>query len=137
MSQSVGCEPVFISAGDVTQCERDRLYWIKEELLTPWQGETYFMDSVKHVVIPDGPGPVEHWLGAELQGHDDIQKDCRLPTFLRCVLRRAPGQFPTGLDRCAGHELERWREFDYCYAPYQFQDVNCIEEPDGTRRPPS
>ncbi|CAK0792825.1 unnamed protein product, partial [Prorocentrum cordatum] len=104
--------------GDVTQCERDRLYWIKEELLTPWQGETYFMDSVKHVVIPDGPGPVEHWLGAELQGHDDIQKDCRLPTFLRCVLRRAPGQFPTGLDRCAGHELERWREFDYCYAPF-------------------
>ncbi|CAK0817390.1 unnamed protein product [Prorocentrum cordatum] len=81
-------------------------------------GETYFMDSVKHVVIPDGPGPVEHWLAAELQWQDDIQRGCRLPTFLRYVLRRAPGRFPTGLDRCAGHELERWREFDYRFAPF-------------------
>ncbi|CAK0796360.1 unnamed protein product, partial [Prorocentrum cordatum] len=105
MSHSLGCEPVCISAGDVTHCQRDRLHWIKEELLTPWQGETYVMDSVKHVVIPDGPGPVERWLAAGLQWQGDIQKDFRL--------------------------------FNYCYAPYQFQDVNCIEEPDGSRRPPS
>ncbi|CAK0802495.1 unnamed protein product, partial [Prorocentrum cordatum] len=137
MSQSLECEPVCISAGDVTHCQRDRLYWIKEELLTPWQGESSVMDSAKHVVIPDGPGPVERWLAAGLQWQGDVQEDFRLPTFLRCVPRRAPGQFPSGLDKCASHEVERWRRFNYCYAPYQFQDINCIEEPDGSRRPPS
>eukprot|EP00959_Pyramimonas_sp_CCMP1952_P246979 5161938-Pyramimonas_sp.AAC.1 len=90
MSHSLGCEPACVSAGDVTHCQGDRLHWIKEELLTPWQGETYVMDSVKHVMIPDGPGPVERWLAAGLQWQGDIQKDFRLPTFLRCVPRRAP-----------------------------------------------
>ncbi|CAK0822773.1 unnamed protein product, partial [Prorocentrum cordatum] len=133
MSHSLECEPVCISAGDVTHCQRDRLHWIKEELLTPWQGESFVMDSAKHVVIPDGPGPVERWLAAGLQWQCDVQEDFRLPTFLRCVPRRAPGQFPSGLDKCASHEVERWRRFNYCYAPYQFQDINCIEEPDGSR----
>ncbi|CAK0819392.1 unnamed protein product, partial [Prorocentrum cordatum] len=48
-----------------------------------------------------------------------------------------PGQFPSGVHRCTEAELQRLRDHAYCYAPYQFPDVNCIQVEDSSFRPPN
>ena len=136
MTEHIGHPPVRIEAGAITHCCRDRLYWVDERLLCEWQGVSSTADGVKEITIPGGPGPAGRWLKQDLKWQGDLEEAFRLLTFLRCVPRRAPGQFPTGLQRCSQAELRRWQDFEYCYAPYQFLDYNCIEESDGSKRPP-
>jgi len=41
------------------------------------------------------------------------------------------------LERCAPHEVARWKEHKYRFPPYQYKDDMCIQQPDGSLRPPS
>eukprot|EP00959_Pyramimonas_sp_CCMP1952_P245826 5137830-Pyramimonas_sp.AAC.1 len=61
--------------------------------------------------VPGGPGPVRRWLSQDLKWAGEADEQFRLPAFLRCIPRRAPGKLPTGLQRCSEEELQRWRDF--------------------------
>ncbi|CAK0839771.1 unnamed protein product, partial [Prorocentrum cordatum] len=136
MSEHLGHQPDRVEAGCIAHCYRDRLCWIDENLLCEWQGDVSFSDGVKMIHVPGGPGPARRWLSQDLKWAGDADEQFRLPTFLRWIPRRAPGKFPTGLQRCSEEELQIWRDFEYCYAPYQFKDENSIEEPNRVFRSP-
>ncbi|CAK0903887.1 unnamed protein product, partial [Prorocentrum cordatum] len=107
MSERLGHQPVRVEASCITHCYRDRLYWIDENLLCEWQGDVSVSEGVKMIHVLGGPGPVRRWLSQDLKWAGDAE------------------------------ELQRWRDFEYCYAPYQFKNENCIEEPNNVFRPPN
>eukprot|EP00959_Pyramimonas_sp_CCMP1952_P345532 7236010-Pyramimonas_sp.AAC.1 len=137
MTEHLGFPPIRIDAADVSHCRRDRFYWIDPAMVCAWQGKVQQCDGYEQVAIPGGPGEPARWLAPGLGWHGDADPTFRLPTFLRCDPRRAPGQFPSGVHRCTEAELQGLRDHAYCYAPYQFTDVNCIQVEDSSFRPPN
>ena len=141
VSTAVGCQPVFIDAGDICATARPRLYWLVSDVCLPWQGEVQETDGLLHVRIPGSAGPCSRWLekGASFQGliNDEPPPSVRLPTLVRSLPSHKPPWKPRGISRCAPHELSRWRAGHFRYAPYQFKDKNCVLQADGFMRPPT
>jgi len=141
VSKALDCQPVAVDASDVTACARPRLYWLSAARMVPWTGLLTTSGGLQHLRIPGDPGVCSRWLtpGCSFQGLvDDIPEiHQRLPTFVRCLPSWKPPWKPRGLERCAPHEVARWKSFRFCYAPYQFKDKNCIQEPSGFLRPPT
>ena len=50
----------------------------------------------------------------------------RLPTFTTSRPSPTPGRRPAGLQQCAVHERQRWKDHDHRFPPYQYRDTNCV-----------
>ncbi|CAK0844516.1 unnamed protein product, partial [Prorocentrum cordatum] len=123
MSQALGLQPVVIEAANILHARRERLCWCDWAHMTQWQGAVNESEEVRRVVIPGGAGDLKRWLRAGRHWCGAECEEQRLPTFVRCIPTACAGSKPKGLHQCSEEELARWRAHEYCYAPYQFRDV--------------
>ena len=77
--------------------------------------------------------PCKAWLQQGSSWPGEEVGRCLL-TFLRWIPVSRPGSRPHGLNKCAPHELERWKAYRYAASPYQFVDSNCVANNDGSLR---
>ena len=54
-------------------------------------------------------------------------------TFVRAIRRKAPPPSPRGIDSCSPQVLQRWRDHEFRYPPYQYKDDNGVWGPSGWR----
>ena len=108
MSKELRLAPVLIEAGQISHASRDRVYWVDQQFMVPWQGGSVNPErGGVRVSLREGPGPQDRWLRPGHEWPAGVGGSSRLPTFLRCVPRRAPGSAPTGLRGCDEATLQR------------------------------
>ena len=134
MSEGIDAEPIRCDAGTLTWCHRPRLYWCDWEIL---EGEGY-------TVKPGSPaGPRELVLDGCQDPHEVIRggwikvaPEKAFPTFTTARPRSSPGRKPAGVQQCSSEELERWRQDQYRFPPYQYCVSNCLVNKHGVYRIP-
>ena len=133
MSTSFGCKPWFIDASGLSLAHRPRLYWIDWELLNdthPILGHT--QDGRKSVSLDVKIDPKQFLLA----GWKKVE-DGKFPTFTTSRPRTSPGYKPAGLKQASEQDLERWKNDDYRFPPYQYQLKHCVQNKKGALRLPN
>eukprot|EP00438_Fugacium_kawagutii_P019140 Skav224297 [mRNA] locus=scaffold2121:139884:141047:+ [translate_table: standard] len=130
MSQDYGGDPVYIDSSDVSPARRPRLYWIDWELLPKTDIEKSRLDSGRaKVTLTAKVDPTQYLLpGWNKAGPGPF------PTFTTSRPRDSPGFKPAGLAQCTVQDLERWRQDQYRFPPYQYQYGHCLLDKQGAVR---
>lgn len=137
MSETFGRLPHKIDSRGICLCSRPRLYW------TSWTLAEEPGVSFAHEKEVGWKSFDTVHLSAEVESSAFLQKGwslregCTLPTFTTSRPRSSPGRRPAGLDTCAAHELQRWREDSYRSPPYQYKDNHGLWSKKGTWRRPN
>ena len=137
MSETFGRLPHKIDSKGICLCSRPRLYW------TSWTlAEEPGVSFAREKEVGWKSFDTVH-LSAEVESSAFLQKGwslregCTLPTFTTSRPRSSPGRRPAGLDTCAAHELQRWREDSYRFPPYQYKDNHGLWSKKGAWRQPN
>ena len=135
MSHSVGVHPWHCDAGTLTWCSRPRLYWIS------WEVKEQSGVSIRP--SDSGSGGI-----ISLEAYVDLEHCCQegwlkadpsrpFPTFTTSRPRADPGFKPAGLAQCSSEDLERWKQDDHRYPPYQYRSQHLLVNQHGKLRLPS
>ena len=119
ISACLGIVPIKLDPADVLPTSRPRLAWCSEELyqmegLQLWSERDYFR------AVVDCPGvPVASWIrpGWKWEGEE---QGIKFPTFMKAIRRERPPPSPAGFHRAAPETLQRWREDEFRFPPYQY-----------------
>eukprot|EP00438_Fugacium_kawagutii_P020792 Skav229461 [mRNA] locus=scaffold577:138235:139950:- [translate_table: standard] len=122
MSQDYGGTPVYIDSADLSLAHRPRLYWVDWELLN--------QEDVAFSVLPSQRTKMSLTATVDpklylLPGWKKVE-DSKFPTFTTARPRASPGYKPAGLKQCSLEDLERWRNDDHRFPPYQYQLCHCL-----------
>ena len=133
MSTAIGGEPIFCDAGDLTWCNRPRLYWCDWEIL----------DAPGFTLEPRAAEPVRlHLSGTQdiaqviKSGWIKVEPGLRFPTFTTSRPRSHPGRKPAGVQQCTLEELQRWTTDEHRFPPYQYCEKHCLVNPSNELRVP-
>lgn len=130
--EALGTLPFRVAAVDITQCQRDRLYW-----RGPYEA---FSGLERHcgktITIPGGPGLVSRWIRSGSIWTEAQLKSRRLPTLVRRVPKRAPPRLPIGWDRCDADALEKYAQDQFAYPPNHYLRSNCLRRPGNVYETP-
>ena len=136
MNEAYEGAPWLVDAGGVSLARRPRLYWFIWESL-----------------VIEGARKVEderHRLPLAGRLHLEVavdEKDYLEPGWRRCVPHQVlptfttsrpssiPGRKPAGIELCSAVELDRWREDQHRFPPYQYKTVNCLTNGTQVRTP--
>jgi len=112
---------------------RPRLFWIDWPL--PGVVTEDDDDHGRWITVPmrGKRMPLRRWLK---RGCRPVSESPTFPTFVRCTIRKKPPFRPAGLSTLKRHELARYKRFQFCYPPYQFQDKHLVRFPNGELKPP-
>lgn len=133
MSESFGDDPWLIDAAGMSLAHRPRLYWLEWELVES--------EQAKFGTTPSGRKTVQ--LEASVDGEEfltpgwKLNSGSALPTFTTSRPRSQPGYKPAGLQQCTAADLERWREDQYRFPPYQYQEKYLLQSTKGNLRVPN
>ena len=137
MNDSYDGQPWFIDSAGVSLAHRPRLYWFTWEIMEEEDVEIYLGS--------DGKLPIEGEvkLHAQVCEQDFLEPGCArveqkpFPTFTTSRPSPFPLRRPAGLRDCEPHELQRWKDDQHRFPPYQYKNCHCVLQRDGTLRPPS
>ena len=129
MSESFGETPWEIDSAYMTWCRRPRLYWTTWELL---EGSGAQIHDSK--VFLEADVPLCEFL---LPGWEKVDAQRAFPTFTTSRPRAKPGHRPAGLQHCSEETVERWKNDDFRYPPYQYSPENCLKNSKGEIRMPN
>lgn len=127
------CRPWHIEAGSLNLCHRPRLYWVDWDL--PESSDCEFgrtpqgRASIK-LRCPTDPKPF-------LTPGWRKNSEGVFPTFTTSQPRQSPGYKPAGVHQCNEETLQRWREDQHRFPPYQYQPQHCLVNKAGTLRLPN
>eukprot|EP00438_Fugacium_kawagutii_P005457 Skav215026 [mRNA] locus=scaffold966:479153:485299:- [translate_table: standard] len=133
MSSGFGAEPYYCDAGELTWCNRPRLYWLSWELV--------LRDGFSFGTTPQGLRSV-HLQGSQQladvtrAGWEKVDTSRAFPTFTTSRPREFPGRKPAGVQHCSLQELEAWVGDRHRFPPYQYQRCNCLTNAAGEFRLP-
>ena len=132
MSQVLGWRPVRCNASCLSRVRRPRYYWFSRQLE---QGEFIlkWFEGCDEVEFVAGCEPTGWWLspGAKWPGGRDTE--LRFPTCTRSIPRTRPPPSPAGIHQCSMETLELWRNDQYKYPPYTYQEQFRIYDRFGPR----
>ena len=130
--------PYMIPASGISPTRRDRLYWFD----WPLEGS----DSILLYPPPNSHstsyGEVQFKVDLNAVGilepgwrfHDEVSA---FQTFTTAQPSVEPSRYPAGANRCQTHELQRWREDEHRFPPYQYCDRNILWHNTQAPRPAS
>lgn len=130
MSDDFGEDPWSIDASQVSLARRPRLYWIDWEL-REMEGSKLHCGNQKVAE-----------LSAPLNATTFLQPGWKrtsseaLPTFTTARPRAKPDYKPAGVAQCTPAELERWRQDQHRFPPYQYRDCFMLVNKKGEMRIP-
>eukprot|EP00435_Cladocopium_sp_Y103_P010308 s267_g2.t1 len=136
MNEAYEEQPWFIDAAGVCLSRRPRLHWVTWELLETegsqiWWGSNEVLPVKGEIVLTSQVDPAKYLEpGWQLAGE-------KLPTFTTSRPSPKAHRRPAGVKTCAAHELDRWRENEHRFPPYQYRDSNCLSNSTGEFRPPN
>lgn len=138
MNTAYGPEPWLVDASGVSLARRPRLYWFN------WDPRPVV--GLTEVSMPAHRLPVkgELQLKAALDAKDflepgwkRIDESGRFPTFTTARPSPTPGRKPAGLALCPSDAVQRWREDQHRFPPYQYRRENCVTNSQSQVRVPS
>ena len=137
MNEEYGVSPWLVDASGVSLCNRPRLYWMSWEVL-PGPGVS-LLSADDHRLPLQGEVHLEAKVDSSkfLEPGWAMPEGRSLPTFTTSRPSEKPGRKPAGLQQCAQHEVDRWHADSHRYPPYQYRDINCLQNSQGEARPPS
>eukprot|EP00435_Cladocopium_sp_Y103_P024855 s3415_g6.t1 len=126
--------PIKLDPADCLDYSRPRLAWCSVEL--------YAMEGIRLVPEKDyvrayvtAPNiPVASWIrpGWTWDGQD---KNLKFPTFMKSIKRDRPPPAPAGYHRASYDTLQRWRDDQYRFPPYQYASQFMVSHPTKGLRP--
>ena len=131
--------PWYLDSHEISLAHRPRLFWIS------WEVHDSDDEGVEIMHGSSGGLPIQ----GEIRLRGDVSEKsflepgcCRssskaFPTFTTSRPSPVPLRRPAGLKDCQPHEVARWRAHQHRFPPYQYMDVHCVQQRDGTLRPPS
>ena len=136
MNEAYEGAPWLVDAGGVSLARRPRLYWFIWESLVI-EGARKVEDE-RHRLPLAG---ILH-LEVAVDEKDYLEPGWRrcvphqvLPTFTTSRPSSIPGRKPAGIELCSAVELDRWREDQHRFPPYQYKTVNCLTNGTQVRTP--
>jgi len=128
-----------INGSDMSPTARDRLYWLdlnphtltNEDCVVVESDEVYGDRSkmrIYEVKLKCKHPPRESWLNA---GSKMVDPDAVLPTCVKSMKRRKPPVQPAGIEQCDDTAIQRWRDDEFRFPPYQYQDRYLIQDVEG------
>ena len=130
MNADFGDAPWSIDAAGVSLARRPRLYWLDWELIGG-EGATLVMEADKRrQVALEGKIQEKIYLLPGWRKSDSAP----LPTFTTSRPSQRPGYKPAGLQQCSEAELQRWRNDQHRFPPYQYRTCFSLVNKAGHER---
>lgn len=127
------CEPVFCDAGELTWCNRPRLYWLSWDLVEG-EGVSFGVTSSSvQSVLFHGHQEVKDVIRV---GWRKVDESKPFPTFTTSRPRLQAGRKPAGIQQCSLDELEAWYNDWRRFPPYQYRRCHSLVNSSGEFRLP-
>ena len=121
-----GSIPVELCSGGCSPVKRPRLYWISWPLE---KSADLSYSAQGSVVIATLHGSHPEWAGRLERGAARPEGEIEpFATFVRPIPRSTPPLSPAGLKSSPPAALERWRQDEYRYPPYQYKVSNLVAQ---------
>ena len=133
MSDSYGTTPWYIDASGVSLAHRPRLYWVDWELYPAPGVQFHTTPTGRSAISLQGQMVAERYLTPGWKKVDESP----FPTFTTSRPRATPGYKPAGIQQCSQEELDRWRQDEHRFPPYQYQTKHCLVNKRGLKRVPN
>ena len=137
-STAFGCEPIEINNKGWSPLSRPRWWWIGGKI-PAWPKDTDFGKNPKGIRLLRPKSPVSTWDQCVLKGYKPcsiVEGTGRL--FFNCLTTRTPKDSQpkdaVGLNTASAIAVQRWVEDKWSQAPYQYEDVNMVQDLSGSKR---
>ena len=135
MTRDLGVTPMRVDAAGVSLARRPRLFWCSWGLVEE-PGVSI------RTLLPANPDAQYHdvQLAANIEEKEfvtpgwSLSPGCKLATFTTSRPSAKPGRKPAGLAQCDAASLERWRQDNHRYPPYQYKPEFCLHHSNGDVR---
>ena len=134
ISSFLGVEPLALCPSDVLCYNRPRLAWMSMEVEAGPGVELWRQSGFTRVWMTAEAPPDEDWLQ---EGWQRCDPTCKLPTFMKSIVRKHPPPMPAGIERCPPDALQRWESDSFRFAPYQYKLQHLLRDAEGHLRYPS
>ena len=112
--------PIKLDPCDILPYNRPRFAWSSEPLYE-MEGLTLWTEKEYVRAYTSGAGVENHqWIRPGW--HWDKTIGGAFPTFMKIIRRKQPPPEPAGISRCSAETLQRWREHEFRYPPYQYKE---------------
>jgi len=120
ISSVLGSVPYLLDCVQAVPMRRPRYAWVSEDLDGSIEGvevhpNTYWRDVFAYADYP----LTSQWLAPDRIWEGEASGAC-FPTCMKCIPRDKPPPKPAGLNRCDPATIQRWREDQFRYPPYQY-----------------
>jgi len=126
--------PVRICPSGFASVRRPRLWWLTWALTLGDDVTVEVTDRWTTLHLHAERMPLRRWLP---QGWKVTDSSVTFPTFVRAQKRKKPPFKPAGIQVLKRHELKRYKDFQFIFPPYQFQDKYMVENRAKVKRPPT
>ena len=126
MSEDLDLLPYKVDSAGISLARRPRLYWMTWEVLPEDGLEIIPSEGLGWYCLRDIA------LTGQVEQRDYLQPGWFLPpghrlaTFTTSRPSERPGRRPAGLHTCDAGTLQRWRDDDHRYPPYQYKPEYCV-----------
>ena len=125
--------PVKLCPSDCMPFSRPRFAWCSVELYE-MEGLSLFTEKEYVRAFAEGPEvPVSSWIRPGWKW-EAAQDGVKFPTFMKSIPRLQPPPMPAGLHRASADTVQRWREDEYRFPPYQYARQFMLSHPDHPLR---
>ena len=124
--EETGWDQWLVCSGSMSHVRRPRFFWVSEELSFEGVGLVELAPDYKSAIVGAEKEPVELWVAKGwnwMSGSSPVS----LPTFTRSIPRKRPPVKPAGIQHTPSEALQRWKEGNYRFPPYTYQDKFCME----------
>ena len=119
ISELLGTEPFRVDPVLQAPLSRPRFCWTSLEVFEV-EGITLEAKAGYHEMKVDGQWPpVEDWIDP---GGEPFYENVVYPCCMKAIKRDRPPPKPAGISRCDAATLERWRQDEYKFPPYQYKE---------------
>lgn len=134
MSSDFGLTPNRVDAAGISLARRPRLYWLTWEI-SPEDGlelsevEGAGWEAIRSIHLSADVNQKEF-----LEPGWYLPPGNRLATFTTSRPSEKPGRRPAGVHSCDDKTLQRWRDDQHRYPPYQYKEEFALHHPSGAVR---
>ena len=121
ISEARGQIPYKLDCVDAVPMRRARFAWTTEKLEGVFPDVTITpKDYYKEVFAPTPYPEVQQWLTAGYHW-EGMDSQTVFPTCMKAIARERPPPRPAGIQKCDSQTIARWKDDNYRYPPYHYQ----------------